>query len=87
MLRGKYNTGKVYFNKKGMLLNMFHMWLVRYGVASLLSIPCLECDWIGVAYDTNTCWLVDGPNGLTLKFKKDVGICEGFPYIGLENMG
>ena len=26
------------------------------------------------------------PNGLKLKFKKDVVICEGFPYVDLENL-
>ena len=26
------------------------------------------------------------PNGLKLKFKKDTDICEGFPYVDLENL-
>ncbi len=78
---GECNAGKVFLNKKGMLLDTFCMWLVRNGIANLLSIPCLECNRYQVTYDTNTCWLVNCLNGLTLKFKKDVGICEGFHYI------
>jgi len=85
-LRGECNAGEVFSNEKGMLLDMFCMWLVQHGIANLLSIPCLERDGYQVSYDTKTCWLVKCPNGLTLKFKKDVGVCEGFPYIDLENL-
>ena len=85
-LRGKCNAGMVFLNEKDMLLDMFCMWLVRNGIANLLSIPCLEHDRYQVTYDTNMCWIVKCPNDLTLKFKKDVGACEGFPYIDLENL-
>ena len=68
------------------MLDMFYMWLVQNGIANLLSIPCLERDGFRVSYDTNTCWLVHCPDGMILKFKKDTGVCEGFPYIDLENL-
>ncbi len=41
-LRGKYNVGTVFLNKKGMLLDMFCMWSVRKGIDNLLSNTCLE---------------------------------------------
>ena len=85
-LYGKCNAGTVYSNEKGMLLDMFCMRLVMNGIANLIYIPCLERDNYQVTYSTNTCWLVKCPNSLTLKFKKNVGICEGFPYIDLENL-
>ena len=53
-LYGKCNAGEVFSNEKGMLLDMFCMWLVRNGIANLLSIPCLERDGYQVTYDTNT---------------------------------
>ena len=71
----------LFSNKKGVLLDMFCMWLVRNEIANLLSIPCRERDGYRVTYDTSTYWLINCPNGLTLKFKKDVGVCEGFLYI------
>ena len=58
-LRRKCNAGTVFLNEKGMLLDMFCMWLVRNGLANLLSIPCLEHDRYQVTYDTNTCWQVN----------------------------
>ena len=54
-LHGKCNAGEVFSNKKGMLLDMFCMWLVRNGIANLLSIPYLERDGYQVSYDTKTC--------------------------------
>ncbi len=31
-------------------------------------------------------WFVHCPDGGVLKFKTDVGTCEGFPYINLANL-
>ncbi len=31
-------------------------------------------------------WVVSCPNRLKLKFKKDTCVCEGFPYVDLENL-
>ncbi len=41
-LHGKCNTGTIFSKEKGVLLDMFSMWLVRNGIANLLSVPCLE---------------------------------------------
>ena len=85
-LRGKCNAGTIFSNEKGVLLDMFSMWLVRNGIANLLSVPCLEREGCQITYDTKTAWIVSCPNGLKLKFKKDTGVCEGFPYVDLENL-
>ncbi len=39
-----------------------------------------------MTYGTITYWLVKCPNDLTLKFKKDVSVCEEFPYIDIKNL-
>ncbi len=65
---------------------MFSMWLVQNGIANLLSVPYLEQQGCQITYGTNTFWAVSFPNGLKLKFKKDTGVCERFPYVNLENL-
>ncbi len=47
-LRGKCNAGAIFSKEKGMLLDMFSMWLVRNDIANLLSIPCLEQEGCGI---------------------------------------
>ena len=46
-------------------------------VTNLLSIPQLEKDGYLINYNTKRDWAVTTPEGKTLLFKKDVGICEG----------
>ncbi len=41
-LRGKCNGGESHSDEKGCVLDMFCMWLVRSGIANLLSLPTLE---------------------------------------------
>ena len=45
------------------------MWLVKNGIANLLSLKCLECDGFGVNYDLYGEWLVTCPDGGVLMFK------------------
>ena len=54
MLCGKCNGGTVFSNEKGVLLNMFSMWLVQNSIANLLSVPCLEHKECKITYNTNT---------------------------------
>ena len=82
----KCNAGIVSSDEKGYLLDMFNMWLVEAGIANLLSIPCLERSGCKVSYGDDSVWRVKCPNGGTLSFKKDVGVCEGFPYVDLDNL-
>ncbi len=79
-LCGKCNAGTIFSKEKGMLLDMFSMWLVRNGIANLLSVPCLEREGCEITYGTNTSWIMNCPNGIKLKFKKGTGICEVFLY-------
>ncbi len=41
-LCGKCNADTIFSKEKGVLLDMFSMWLVRNGIANLLFVPCLE---------------------------------------------
>ena len=41
-LRGKCNGGESHSDEKGCVLDMFCMWLVRSGIANLLSLPTLK---------------------------------------------
>ena len=68
------------------MLDMFCMWLVCSGIANLLSLPTLERDGYVCSYKTNSLWIVECPDGTILKFKRDQGLCEGFPYIDMENL-
>ncbi len=77
-LCGKCNAGTIFSKEKGVLLDMFSMWLVRNGIANLLSVPCLEREGCEITYGTNTSWIINCPNGIKLKFKKDTCVCEGF---------
>jgi hypothetical protein len=62
------------------------MWLVHSGIANLLSLPTLEQDGYMCSYKTNSPWIVECPDRTILKFKRDQGLCEGFPYIDMENL-
>ncbi len=53
-LCGKCNVSEVFSNKKGILLGMICMWIIRNGITNLLSILNLERDGYNVIYDTNT---------------------------------
>ena len=80
-LRGKCNGGVSYSDEKGDVLHLFNTWLVRTGIANLLSLPSLERDGFVVSYNTKTSWMVECPDGTVLKFLKDTGVCAGFPYL------
>ena len=82
----KCNSGEVFSNKQGFLLDMFNMWLVKNGIANLLSLRCLERDWFHETYDLYGEWLVTRPEVGVLMFKRDVGVCKGIAYVDLENL-
>ena len=70
------------------------MWLVRQGIANLLSLPQLEVDGYRATYDTDTGWKLycpDGPDGThvgrtVLVLKHDEGVCRGFLYLDLTKL-
>ena len=53
------------------------------GIANLISIPELEADGYVIKTDTNGEWQVVTPQGETIPFKRDKGICVGMTYIDL----
>ena len=75
-LRGKCNGGESHSDEKGCVLDMFCMWLVRSGIANLLSLPTLERDGYVCSYHTNSPWIVECPDGTILKFKRDNSLYE-----------
>ena len=85
-LQGKCNGGEFHSNEKGCVLDMFCMWLVCSSIVNLLSFPTLERDGYVCSYKTNSPCIVECPDGTILKFKRDQGLCEGFPYIDMENL-
>ena len=85
-LRGKCNAGESHSDEKGYVLNMFCMWLVCSRITNFLSLPTLERDCYVCQYHSHSAWIIESPDETILKFKKDKGLCEGFPYINLENL-
>ena len=94
ILRGSCNAGTTFSDEKGWCKGRFHMWLVRQGIANLLSLPQLEADGFRATYDTDTGWKLycpDGPEGThvggtELILKRDAGVCRGFPYLDLAEL-
>jgi len=60
-LRGRCNGGVSYSDEKGDVLDLFNMWLVKMGIANLLSLPSLEREGFIVSYNTMTSWMVQFP--------------------------
>ena len=59
------------------------------GIANLLSVLILEEDGYIVSSHTKKEWEVTTPEGVTITFRRDTGICKCMPYIELceENTG
>ena len=54
------------------------------GIANLLFIPMLENAGYIVSTHKKKEWVVITPKGKTITFKRDSGVCQGMPYIGLQ---
>ena len=80
VLQGNYNAGVSTSKEKGYYYLMNFL-LNEQGIANLLSIPQLEKDGYLIDYNTKRDWAVTTPEGKTLLFKKDVGMCKGMPYL------
>ena len=78
-LHGKCNGGESHIDEKGCVLDVFCMWLISTGITNLLSLPMLKCDGYVCQYHTNSLWIVECPDGNVLKFKRNNGLCKGFP--------
>ena len=63
----------------------------RSGVTAFVLITkhmgsCLRVMGNVCSYKTNLPWIVECPDGTILKFKRNRGLCKGFPYIDMENL-
>jgi hypothetical protein len=85
-LRANYNTGTNFATKKGWYSNLFDLWLVRNGIANLLSLPQLEADGFTISYHTGGNGIVTTPQGREITFHQEKnGVCCRFPYIDMQS--
>ena len=62
------------------------MWYNPVGIANILSLPLLEKSGYKMQYQTDGEWEVYVPGAdRPITFKRDTGICDGMPYIGLRD--
>ena len=81
-LRQNCNAGSKVTNKQGYWMGI-PFWLNETGIANLLSLPKLEkAGWV-IEYKTGGHWHAIAPDGMTLIFKKDKGLCDGMPYLDM----
>ena len=81
------NGGQNTASESGMLLGGLQAWLVRSGVANLLSIPELERLGFRILYDSLGEWVVISPKGgARLVFKRETGRCDRFPFVYLDDL-
>ena len=91
ILRGSCDVSTVLSNEKGWYKGLFHMWLVRNGIANILSLSQLESEGYRVTYDTVSDWVIHVPDGplvthstkLVLKWGR--GVCAGFLYLDMAD--
>ena len=85
-LHANCKAGTNFATKKGWYRNLFDLWLVRNGIANLLSLPQLEADGFTVSYLTGGNWIVTAPQGKEITFHQEKnGVCRGFPYIDMQS--
>jgi hypothetical protein len=85
-LRADCNAGTNFATKKGWYRDLFDLWLVRNGIANLLSLPQLEADGFTVSYHTGGNCIVTTPHGDEITFhREEDGMCRGFPYIDMQS--
>jgi hypothetical protein len=86
-LRADCNAGTNFATEKGWYSNLFDLWLVRNGIANLLSLPQLEADGFTVSYHTGGNWIVTTLQGREITFHQEKnGVCRGFPYIDMQSL-
>ena len=83
ILKGNCNAGVTTSNEKGWF-GTFKMWINKKGIANLLSIPQLEDDGFRIIYDTLKEWVLITPEGKTIVFQRDTGLCNRMPYIDMR---
>ena len=82
-MNGNYNAGTTRMTKRG-YYGRLTVWLNENGIANLIYIPKLEAGGYIVKTDTKGEWQVVTPEGETIPFQRDRGMCVGMPYIDLR---
>ena len=86
MLKQHCNAGTSMTGRARFWRNL-RFWYNEEGIANLISAPQLESEGYMLEYATELGWLAHGPDGKTMMFKKDKGLCGGIPYIDLTDDG
>ena len=74
-------------NEKGWYGVLFNMWIVRNGIANLLSVPQLEHEGFVLTYDTRTTWHIHCPDGKAIALDRELGgVCDRFFYIDMSQL-
>ena len=84
VMKGNCNAGVSTSNEK-VFNGLWNLCLNEQGIVNLLSIPRLEKDGYTIDYNTNQDWVVTTPERKCLLFKKDTGMCEGMPYLDVQD--
>ena len=82
VLKVNCNAGVSTLDEKG-FFGLWEFWINGQGITSTLSIPQLKKNGYVIDYNTNLYWVVTTPEGKTLILQKDVGMCEGIPYLDI----
>ena len=83
VMYGRCNAGETSTSKQGKY-GRFTIWVNERGIANLLSIPMLEKAGCIVITHTKKKWKVISPEGEEITFERDMGLCEGMPFIDLQ---
>jgi hypothetical protein len=80
------NADTNFATKKDWYCNLCDLWLVRNGIANLLSLSQLEADGFTVSYHTGGNWIVTTPQGKEITFHcEENGMCRRFPFIDMHS--
>ena len=74
-----YNAGTTITNQEGWY-GGWKIYLNEQGIGNLMSIPWLEREGYRTVYDTLKEWLVYDPDGIEIKFQRDLGLYDRMPY-------
>ena len=85
LLRAGCNAGTSTSDEKGMVLGAIMAWLVRTGIVNLASIPQMESNGWTFEYKSEGSWIGTSPNSVPIIFRRDMGICDRFPFVGLRD--
>ena len=80
-LSGNCNANNTHSHstQKGWIGRLFHVWLVENGITNIMSVGLLEQEDFHISYQTGGDWVVQMPQGKSLRFQRDTGMCHGFP--------